>query len=292
MSMSPNLVWLRSFECAARRMSFTAAASELGITQTALSLHVRSLEAQLGCPLFVRAARHLSLTEVGQAYAYSVRRALGDIGLSTTCLFGAGQAQELIVRVPISTATLFLAHRLPEFSRDHPGISIRLVSNIWAESAGRENVDVELRLGKGEWSDAPFRKISDEQIVPIVSAGQSPEKIAADTLLQMPQVQILGFQDMWPGYLSAFDVQYSAGSAHLAVDTTIAAVDIVAAGGGCAVVLERFASTAIETGRNIAITGDPVPIEQGHFLVSGQKATTDHAARALFETWVEHIFAT
>lgn len=291
MSMSPNLVWLRSFECAARHMSFTAAAAELGITQTALSLHVRSLEAQLGCPLFVRAARHLSLTEVGQAYAYSVRRALGDIDLSTTSLFGAGQAQELIVRVPISTATLFLAHRLPEFSRDHPGISIRLVSNIWAESAGRENVDVELRLGKGEWNDAPFRKISDEQIVPIVSAGQSPEKIAADTLLQMPQVQILGFQDMWPGYLSAFDVQYSAGSAHLAVDTTIAAVDIVAAGGGCAVVLERFARTAIETGRNIAIAGDPVPIEQGHFLVSGQKATTDHAARALFATWVEHIFA-
>jgi len=290
MTVSPNLVWLRSFECAARHMSFTAAAAELGITQTALSLHVRSLEAQLGCPLFFRAARHLSLTEIGQAYAFSVRRALGDIDLSTTSLFGAGQTQELIVRVPISTATLFLAHRLPEFSRDHPGISIRLVSNIWAESAGRENVDVELRLGNGEWSDAPFRKISDERIVPIASTQQGAKKIAPGGLLEMPQIQILGFQDMWPRYLSAFDVQYSAASSFVAVDTTIAAVDIVAAGGGYAVVLERFARTAIETGRNIAIAGDPVPIEQSHFLVGGQKTKAVHAARTLFESWVEHIF--
>lgn len=74
----PNLVWLKSFDCAARHMNFTAAAGELGITQTALSLHVRSLEAQLGCKLFTRAARRLTLTEIGQAYAFSVRRALGD----------------------------------------------------------------------------------------------------------------------------------------------------------------------------------------------------------------------
>ncbi|QFT74994.1 LysR family transcriptional regulator [Ruegeria sp. THAF33] len=291
MSKSPNLVWLRSFDCAARHMSFTAAAEELGITQTALSLHVRSLEAQLGCPLFFRAARNLSLTEVGQAYAFSVRRALGDIDLSTASLFGSCHKHELVVRVPISTASLFLAGRLPEFSRAHPGVSIRLVSNIWAESAGRENVDVELRLGNGEWNDGPFSKISDERIVPVAAGSRDRKWPSAQELLVKPQIQILGFQDMWHRYFSAFGTKYSPAASCFTVDTTIAAVDIVAEGGGYAVILERFARTAIKAGRSIAIVGDAIPIEQSHFLVDGQRSNANSAAKQMFETWLKQIFA-
>ena len=219
------------------------------------------------------------------------KRQLGDIDLSTINLFGSNQEQELIVRVPISTATLFLAHRLPEFSRDHPDISIRLVSNIWAESAGRENVDVELRLGIGEWNDAPVRKISEERIVPITAKSNDQLNISTLDLLQGPQVQILGFQDMWQRYLSTFDVPYSTATSFITVDTTIAAVDIVAAGGGCAVVLDRFAKTAIETRRSVKIVGDAVPIQQSHFLVGGALSKPNDAAKKTFEIWVEQIFA-
>ncbi|WP_299636519.1 LysR family transcriptional regulator [uncultured Ruegeria sp.] len=291
MSKSPNLVWLRSFDCAARHMSFTAAAEELGITQTALSLHVRSLEAQLGCPLFFRAARNLSLTEVGQAYAFSVRRALGDIDLSTASLFGSSQKHELVVRVPISTASLFLAGKLPEFSRAHPGVSIRLVSNIWAESAGRENVDVELRLGNREWNDGPISKISDERIVPVATKSRNQKWPSTEELLDKPQIQILGFQDMWHRYFSAFGITYSPTASSYTVDTTIAAVDIVSEGGGYAVILERFAGTAIAAGRSIAIVGDAIPIEQNHFLVDGQRSNANAAAKQMFETWLRQIFA-
>lgn len=291
MSKLPNLVWLRSFEAAARHMNFTAAALELGITQTALSLHVRSLEAQLGRPLFFRAARKLSLTEVGKAYSFSVRRALSDIDLSTTSLFGSNEKQELIVRVPISTATLFLTHRLPDFSQRHPDLSIRLVSNIWAESAVQDHVDVELRLGKGEWSDAPLRKISEERIVPIAPSEWGMKTPPLNELAQRQQVQILGLQDMWSRYLSAFDMPYSAASPSMAVDTTIAAVDIVAAGGGYALVLERFAKTAIETGRAISIVGEPISIERSHYLVGGQTSKPNDAARQIFESWIEQVFA-
>ena len=89
------------------------------------------------------------------------------------------------MRVPISSASLFLAHRLPEFTRAHPNVSIRLVSNIWAESAGRDQVDVELRLGKGEWEDAPFEKISEERIVPIASSMRAQKgSLSPQDLLQ------------------------------------------------------------------------------------------------------------
>ncbi|MDA7964904.1 LysR family transcriptional regulator [Ruegeria sp.] len=290
MPKTPNLVWLRSFECAARHMSFTAAAEELGITQTAVSLHVRSLEAQLGCKLFTRAARNLSLSEVGQAYAFSIRRALGEIDLSTTSLFGTSHLQKLTVRVPISTATLFLAHRLPDFVQNHPEVSVSLVSNIWAESTNRENVDVELRLGLGDWEDMPARRISKERIVPIgaKSGGRIPSMAQ---LADQPLIHILGFQDMGQKYLSAFDVQQSETATSYSVDTTIAAVDIVAGGGGYAVILERFAKTAIETGREIAIVGDAVPFEQSHFLLRGNRPEPNAATIQIFEGWLERIFA-
>ena len=268
-------------------MNFTAAAAELGITQTALSLHVRSLEAQLGCQLFTRAARSLTLTEVGQAYAFSVRRALGDIALSTTSLFGVSDAEQLTVRIPISSATLWLAHMLPGFTSTHPGISIRLASNIWAESAGRENVDVEIRFGMGDWQDVTSRRISRERIVPITAASQTKDHLTASDLENLPVVQILGFQDLWQRYLTAFDIPAESTPSHYAVDTTITALDIVAAGGGYAVVLERFAKTAIAMGRNITIAGAPLAIEQGHYITRPVTSSTSSAAAQLFSAWLE-----
>ena len=289
MSKLPNLVWLRSFESAARHLSFTQAAEELGLTQTALSLHVRSLEASLGCKLFTRNARRLTLTEVGKAYAFSLRRSLGDIALSTASRFGTEGAQVLTVRVPISTASLWLTHRLPEFVAAHPGISVRIVSNIWAESIGQEDVDVEIRLGRGGWTGVAYKEISTEQIVPIVRVGQLGD--VAEVLRAGPLVQILGYEDMTQAYLSACGLEGGQGVFPYSVDTTIAAMDIVAAGGGCAVVLERFADGEITRGRAIAKIGAAMPIAQSHYLVGVSPPEVNDTAKQLFEAWLEGIFA-
>lgn len=289
MEKLPNLVWIRSFDAAARHLNFTAAAEELGITQTAVSLHIRSLEADLRCQLFTRAARKLTLTEMGQAYSMTLRRALADIALSTNSLFGAGAAQGLTVRVPISTAALWLVQRLPEFKARHPGISIRLVSNIWAESAGQDDVDVELRLGKGHWQNSASRRISHEAMVPIASSRQ-PADLSAQTLHNGPLIQILGYEDMWGSYLGAFGKTADPTAVAYAVDTTVAAVGIVAGGGGHAVILERFAKRAIKDGQPIAIVGDAVPLDQAHYILGHPGKPSSAKAKEVFEAWLEEIF--
>ena len=289
MEKLPNLVWIRSFDAAARHLNFTAAADELGITQTAVSLHIRSLEADLRCQLFTRAARKLTLTEMGQAYSMTLRRALADIALSTNSLFGAGATQGLTVRVPISTAALWLVQRLPEFKARHPGISIRLVSNIWAESAGQDDVDVELRLGKGHWQNSASRRISHEAMVPIASSRQ-PADLSAQTLHNGPLVQILGYEDMWGSYLGAFGKTADPTAVAYAVDTTVAAVGIVAGGGGHAVILERFARRAIKDGQPISIVGDAVPLDQAHYILGHPGKPSSAKAKEVFEAWLEEIF--
>lgn len=291
MQRLPNLIWLRSFEAAAQHLSFTEAAAQLGLTQTAVSLHVRSLEAKLGAALFTRAARRLTLTPTGEAYAYSVRQALGDMAFSTASLFGVGAEQMLTVRVPVSTAGLWLAHRLPEFSEAHPGITIRLVSQVWGGgTSDAEQADVELRFGGGNWAGVQAVRLSTEQIVPICAAGNAADLPDLEALLGGPIVQILGFEDMLLRYLEAHDLTPPNSVTRYAVDTTIAAIDIVAAGGGFAVVLERFALTAVATGKQISIMGIPVPTELAHYLLTAVAPKSNNPAKQVFETWLETTF--
>jgi LysR family glycine cleavage system transcriptional activator len=127
--------------------------------------------------------------------------------------------------------------------------------------------------------------------VPIAGQRGFPEKLHPSVFASRPLIQVLGYQDMWQRYLSRFSVEYTEVVSSLSVDTTIAAVDIVAAGGGYAIIPERFAQTAIESGRSIAIIGDAVDIEQGHFIVGGQTPKPNAAAKRLFEDWLEQIFS-
>lgn len=285
MDRLPNPVWLRSFEAAARLLSFTRAADELGLTQTAVSLHIRSLEGALGARLFVRAARRLSLTAMGESYSVTVRRALSEIALSTTSLFGPEVPHQLTVRAPIVTAALWLPHRLPEFARAHPGIHVRLESSVWTGAVLSDEVDVELRLGHGDWPGVTAEAISSERIVPVMAAATK------DASEAVPHIHILGYENAWMHYQEARGLDVAVGDAAFTVDTSVAALELVAAGGGCALVLERLALGALRFGHGIRIAGPSVPFDQAHYLLRRPGGQPAHPATRLFESWLIACFA-
>ncbi len=284
MERLPNLSWLRSFESAARHLNFTTAAQELGLTQTAVSLHIRSLEADLGGKLFTRAARRLELTELGQSYALTVRRALSDIALSTNSLFGPATRQILTIRAAISTATYWLATELPEFSRLHADIPVRLVSHIWNDSAMHSDADVEIRLGYGDWPGVVVEKICDESIVP-VGMADAP-KPGLDALRDAALIHILGYEDNWARYFQAFGLTQPAGTALHSVDTTVAALQLVMAGGGYATVLTRFAQNAIAQGAPLQIVGPAIPFSQSHYLIRQEATEQPSTSARIFTDWL------
>lgn len=288
---APNLTWLRSFEAAARLLSFTQAGRELGLTQTAISLHIKSLEATLGCQLFVRRARHLSLSAMGQAYLQSVTEALTNIDLATTSLFGPVARQTITVRAPISTAALWLAPRLPRFTAAHPGISVRLVSTIWATSISDEDVDVDVQQGVGHWPGLEVEQISTEAIVPIQSSKGPVITVDSPDFATVPLLHILGYEDMWHRYLSAQGVGVPISKSALIVDTTTVAIALVAAGGGHAAIQARFAQSAVAAGAGVAIVGDPVPFHQSHYLIRGKSQRMHRPEVEMFREWLRNIFA-
>src|SRR3546814_587336 len=102
----PPLAWLRSFEAAARRLSFTRAAAELNMTQGAVSLQIKQLENWLGTLLFQRLPRGLQLTDAGEAYMPTVVDALDRLVAGTEDLFGSRKDEPLTVRATTSFTTL------------------------------------------------------------------------------------------------------------------------------------------------------------------------------------------
>ncbi|MEX0319334.1 MAG: LysR substrate-binding domain-containing protein [Ruegeria sp.] len=289
MDRLPNPVWLRSFEAAARHLNFTEAARELGLTQTAVSLHIRSLEVELGEKLFTRSARRLDLTELGQSYALTVRRALSDIALSTNSLFGLATRQTLTLRAPISTATYWLAAELPEFSALYPEVPVRLVSNIWADSAAPGEVDVEIRLGYGDWPGLRAEKLCDETIVPVCPANAPLP--ALEKMRQGPLIHVLGYEDNWARYFEAHDQLPNEAAVRHSVDTTVAALQLVMAGAGYATILTRFARNAIAQGAPLKIAGPPIPFAQSHYLIRSDGAAPPSALAQLYTAWLRERLA-
>ncbi|WP_170417638.1 LysR substrate-binding domain-containing protein [Ruegeria atlantica] len=289
MDRLPNPAWLRSFESAARHLNFTTTARELGLTQTAVSLHIRSLEGELGQKLFTRNARRLELTELGQSYALTVRRALGDIALSTNSLFGPASRQTLTIRAAISTATYWIAAELPAFTAQHPDIPVRLVSHIWNDSAAPNDVDVEIRMGYGDWPGVTSEKLTDEMLVPVCSADSPMPSLMA--LRDHPLIHILGYEDNWARYFQAHDMHPADQPSRHSVDTSVAALQLVMAGAGCATIVERFARNAISQGAPIAIAGPAIPFAQSHYLVAEPGGAQPSAAAGLFCAWLRDRLA-
>src|SRR5271155_5451377 len=111
----PSLNGLRAFEAAARHMSFTRAAAELNVTQTAVSHQIRRLEEQLGIPLFIRRNRGLALTREAQDYLPAIRSAFEDLRRATDRLRRANRDGQLTVSTTASLATKWLVSRVAAF---------------------------------------------------------------------------------------------------------------------------------------------------------------------------------
>ncbi|WP_164659892.1 LysR substrate-binding domain-containing protein [Tropicibacter sp. Alg240-R139] len=284
MNRLPNPIWLRSFEAAARHLNFTETGRELGLTQTAVSLHIRSLEGDLGVKLFTRAARRLELTELGQSYALTVRRALSDISLSTNALFGGDRRQTLTIRSAISTATYWLAAELPAFGDLYPDIPVRLVSNIWADSTKVDDVDVEIRLGYGDWPGLRAEKLCDETIVPVCRVDAPKPNL--DALQSGPLIHILGYEDNWARYFEAQGLPPAQEPPRHSVDTTVAALQLVMGGAGFATILSRFACNAIAQGAPLQIAGPAIPFAQSHYLIHSDEPATQTTSAQLFMAWL------
>ena len=141
----PSLDFLRGFEAAGRRLSFTLAAEELFVTQSALSRQVKALEDALGVPLFERRHRALALTPAGAAFHRTVTENLRDLAAAADAVRAPEPAPGLTVSTTVSFAALWLIPRLPAFRAAHPAIDVYVSADDRLVDLARGDVDVAVR---------------------------------------------------------------------------------------------------------------------------------------------------
>jgi len=165
----PPLNALKAFEAAARSESFTRAAEELCVTQGAVSHQVKSLEETLGIKLFNRERQRLVITDAGREYLGVIRDAFDRIASGTERVLQRQNAGTLTVTTSPDFAAKWLVNRLGRFAEAHPGIDLRVAANLHQVDFAREEVDIGIRHGDGNWSGLDAVRLCTEQLFPVCS---------------------------------------------------------------------------------------------------------------------------
>ncbi len=170
--------WLRCFEAAARARSFTHAASELNLTQGAISQQVRELEDRLGVLLFRRLPRQLVLTEEGEQLREATTNAFDQVELVLARLQDRRTDGPLVLSCYSSFALLWLMPRIGSFYRDHPQIDLRVSAEFHVLEMAtvlKESIDAAIRYDLGNYRDLESALVLDEYLIPVAS----PDFVAA-----------------------------------------------------------------------------------------------------------------
>ena len=178
----PSLNALRAFEAAARHLSFTKAAEELHVTQAAISHQVKTLEEQLGLPLFRRLNRRLLLTDAGQTYVTSLTQAFDGIAEATeraTAGWGSGSLR--ISTLP-SMAAKWLLPRLARFRARHPEIDVFVSASHGLADFRRDDLHLAIRYGQGTYLGLESVLLMDDEIFVVCS----PQLLAEGPPLRTP----------------------------------------------------------------------------------------------------------
>jgi LysR family glycine cleavage system transcriptional activator len=171
----PPLDLLRGFEAAARHLSFTKAAEELFLTQSAISRQVQGLEDALGVPLFQRRHRALLLTDAGQVLQQTVARHLKELR-DTVARISEEPVRMLTVTTLVTFASLWLIPRLAHFRRLYPGIDVRIAANNDILDLERDRIDVAIRYVAPERAPPAGVKLFGEEVVPMCAPALLKDK--------------------------------------------------------------------------------------------------------------------
>src|SRR5215470_10273381 len=165
----PPLNALRSFDAAARHRSFTRAAEELCVTQGAVSHQVKALETELGLQLFKRERNGLVITDAGRGYHAVVRDVFERLELGTDRLLQRQRSGTITVSTSPDFAAKWLVSRLGRFAEAYPEIDLKLSATMHHVDFAREDVDLAIRHGAGDWTGLDAINLCVEELFPVCS---------------------------------------------------------------------------------------------------------------------------
>jgi len=282
----PPLNALKAFEAAARSESLTRAAQELCVTQGAVSQQVKALEATLGIKLFVRERQRLAITDAGREYLAVVRDALDRIAVGTERLVQRQTSGVLTVSTSPDFAAKWLVHRLGRFAEAHPGIDLRVSATMHRVDFAREDVDLAVRHGDGNWNGLDVVRLCSEQLFPVCApklvSGRNRVTKAAD-LLKLTLLR-LDDSNAWTQWFEAAGVNDAAVRGPV-LNRASMLIDAAIDGQGVALARTALAASDLISGRLIRPLDISLRMSNTYWIVC-PKATSALPKIATFRAWL------
>src|SRR5262245_29004959 len=289
----PPLDLIQGFEAAARNLSFTKAAEELALTQSAISRQIRGLEEHLGVTLFERRARAIALTDEGQVLNRAVSELLERLQQVTDALRSDGGQRHLTVTTTSGFASLWLIPRLRRFTQLNPDVDVRISATYKTVNLERSLVDVAVRYCGTDSAPEGAKLLFGEELFPVCSPllsneGERPLRTPDDlrhhALLRIDDPN--GFLD-WGTWLEAQGLRDFKPAASLRFDNYEQMIAAALAAQGVAMGISSLVSRLLATGQLIAPFSKSVIGTRSYYVISS--AST--GARPHVQAFVDWLLA-
>jgi LysR family glycine cleavage system transcriptional activator len=249
----PSTTALLAFEAAARHLSFTRAAIELNLTQTAISHQMKELEARLNVRLFKRIKNRLRLTDEGRDYLDLVKPALTQIAIATDRFASHSQRSPLRIACLSVFATKCLIPHLKEFRGRHNDIELRVTQVFALDNLNRHDFDAAIWYGAGDWQDYDVARLGKQQAFPVCSPKlldiaplKTPQDLLHHTIIRTYSPIIA---DEWPAWLDHVGMQNAGFADELICDGTILSLEAAISGLGIFIGRTAMIQKDLATGR-------------------------------------------
>jgi DNA-binding transcriptional LysR family regulator len=290
----PSLELIRGFEAAARLSSFTRAAEELFITQSAVSRQVQSLEAHLGVALFERHHRAIRLTQAGVVLYRSATQALLLLGDAAERIRREGASRSVTISCTFGFASLWLVPRLMEFRERHADIDIRVAANNKILDLDRERIEVAVRYCSSELVPPGSAKLFGEEVFPVCSpelpARRGKPLVTPADLRHHVLLHLEGADQHWPtgswvAWLEAVQMQSLRAGGTLRFDQYDQLIQAAIDGQGVALAVGPLVKRQLQQGRLVAPFEQKSSSPRGYFLVVARHAA-ERPEVVAFKSWL------
>ena len=265
----PSTGALAAFDAVARLGSFSAAATELSLTQGAISRQIAILEDQLGVRLFHRNGRGVELTETGKTYAEGISDVVRKIRLLSLQAMSNEAANRLSLAILPTFGTRWLMPRIPDFVRKHPKIIINFATRIQRFDFATEGMDAAIHIGQPDWPGADCQFMMHEDVVPV----GSPDFLARnpvdrpDALLALPRIEMASRPGAWEHWFSSLGIEAKSSGGGMRFEQFSNVTQACIAGLGIALMPTFLIETELETRQLVKAYDHQVRSQSAYYLV-------------------------
>lgn len=293
----PVLSQLHTFEAVSRRKSFTAAADELCLTQSAVSRQIKALEENLGQSLFRRKHRAIELTVEGRKLFEAVTRGLDEIANCVGELRAANETPQITVAASVAFAYYWLMPRLERFTERYPDIDLRVLATDQQVDLHIGDTDIAVLYGDGSWEGVETRRLFGERVYPVCSPNylrDHPELLRPHDCLDQTLLHLDGGGNIWGAvdwrvWLARQGVTGQPVRRGISLNSYPMVLQGAEAGRGIALGWAYITDAMLADGRLICPVGEPLETQNSYYVGASLGRVSTPAVASFFQWITEEI---